>query len=375
MRILVLNYEFPPLGGGASPVSKELAERMVALGHHVEVVTMHYHTLKKKEVINKVIIHRVPCLRSKMNICHPHEQLSYLYNARKFLNKYLQNNAFDVCHCHFLIPTGVLTLWLKRKFNIPSFITIHGSDIPGFNPNRFQLLHKFTPLLIRRIAQNAIQVVSPSFYLKELYFKKIGVDHGLVIPNGIEKVEGNPMLSKKNIILSTGRLLKRKGFLTLVAAACELDQNFDLHICGDGPIMDELKKISQNSKMKISFHGWIDNTSALYQNLLKEAKIYVLVSSHENASISILEAMSRGCAVITSNTTGCLEMANDVGICIPPHDVEQMKAALIKVIENDEIRAEMGEKALAKCRKEYSWDSIVQSYLEIMENHIHSLRN
>ncbi len=42
LNILILNYEFPPLGGGASPVSYEIAKGYVGLGHEVSVVTMSY---------------------------------------------------------------------------------------------------------------------------------------------------------------------------------------------------------------------------------------------------------------------------------------------------------------------------------------------
>lgn len=50
MKILVLNYEFPPLGGIASPVSYEIAKGYVKLGHKVSIVTMHYEELPYHEV-------------------------------------------------------------------------------------------------------------------------------------------------------------------------------------------------------------------------------------------------------------------------------------------------------------------------------------
>ena len=49
LRVLMLNYEFPPLGGGASPVSYEIAKGYTTLGHDVTVVTMHMKGLKEFE--------------------------------------------------------------------------------------------------------------------------------------------------------------------------------------------------------------------------------------------------------------------------------------------------------------------------------------
>ena len=69
MRILMLNYEFPPLGGGASPVSYELAKGYVARGHQVDVVTMRYKGLSAFEVQDGINICRVKCWRSHKEIC------------------------------------------------------------------------------------------------------------------------------------------------------------------------------------------------------------------------------------------------------------------------------------------------------------------
>ena len=95
-RILVLNYEFPPLGGGASPVSYELAKRLSETGvYDIDVVTMGYGAkwsevsphgiargLPAYEEVNKNFrIHRVKCLRSKKEICHPWEQPTYLISG------------------------------------------------------------------------------------------------------------------------------------------------------------------------------------------------------------------------------------------------------------------------------------------------------
>jgi len=52
-KILILNYEFPPLGGGASPVSYEIAKGYAKLGHKVSVVTMHYKGLPAEEEKDK----------------------------------------------------------------------------------------------------------------------------------------------------------------------------------------------------------------------------------------------------------------------------------------------------------------------------------
>src|SRR3989338_2038879 len=144
MKILILNYDFPPLGGGASPVSYEISKGYAKLGHKVDVVTMHYKDLPFYEKKDGINIFRVKCLRSKKEICHPWEQYSYIRSAKKFLKEHLKNTSYDVCHCHFIIPTGVVALWVKKEFDIPYIVTSHGSDVLGYNNKRsFKYLYPF----------------------------------------------------------------------------------------------------------------------------------------------------------------------------------------------------------------------------------------
>ena len=64
----MLNYEFPPLGGGGSPVSYELVKGYVNHGHSVDVVTMGFRDLPNFERKDGINIYRVKCLRSKIKI-------------------------------------------------------------------------------------------------------------------------------------------------------------------------------------------------------------------------------------------------------------------------------------------------------------------
>ncbi|MBN2377577.1 MAG: glycosyltransferase, partial [Sedimentisphaerales bacterium] len=81
MKILTLNHEFPPVGGGASPVSFELCRHLVQLGHQVDVVTMGFGGLPGREVVDGVVVYRTPALRKRADICHTHEMATYLPGA------------------------------------------------------------------------------------------------------------------------------------------------------------------------------------------------------------------------------------------------------------------------------------------------------
>lgn len=369
-KVLVLNYEFPPLGGGASPVSYEIAERLSETGDFdIDVVTMKYKDLPSYEEVNDHFrIHRVFCLRSKKEICYPWEQLTYLVTGYLKVRSLAKKNKYSTCHCHFIIPTGVLALLLKKFFAIPYIITSHGSDVPGFNTDRFTILHAFTGPLLRLVCRNARKVVTPSMYLKSLILRNISPDTEstiVTIPNGIDAQKFIPQ-EKKKYIFSSGRLLPRKGFQYLIQAVSVEDIGYEVHIAGDGPMKEELSRLASLSKTKVVLHGWLDNRGDIYKNLLEQAAIYVLASEKENASIALLEAMSAGCGMITTNVSGCPETVATSGVLVEPNDVQDIGHA-IKSFTDDPVHLNRFQ-SLARKRVEevFDWNHILADYIEIL---------
>ena len=369
MRILVLSIEYPPLGGGASSMSHELNKNYLSQGHEVEVVTMGFKDLPSYEILDGVHIHRVSCLRAKKHMSNPAEHLSFLIESRKLLRKLLPDRPFDICHTHFILPTGLLARWVKRKFSIPYIITAHGSDVPGFNPHRFTFLHRFTKGMIRKIIHSSSAIVSPSQYLASLIIKaspdaekKIHI-----IPNGINISMYTPG-DKKPMILSSGRLLERKGFHHLINAVSNEKLGYQLHIAGEGPMMDQLKKQAEQSLTPVTFHGWLDNRDTAFISLLESASIFCLMSTHENASTSLLEGLASGCAVVTTNVSGCPETVGNAGVCLPPGNVEILSSTLKEIIADDPYRHFLMHAARNRSKEVFDWPVIATKYLDVLSS-------
>jgi glycosyltransferase involved in cell wall biosynthesis len=372
-RILMLNYEFPPLGGGASPVSYGIAERLSKTGDFdIEVVTMGYKDLPKHEEVNRNFrINRVKCLRSKKEICHPWEQATYLISAWFKCKELLKKNKYDICHCHFIIPTGVLALRLKKKFNLPYIITSHGSDVLGYNA-RFKLLYPFLVKIWKNILDNANKIISPSNFLKSEILKVYSNFNDKkieVIPNGFDTNKFKPQ-EKKKYIFSSGRLLVNKGFQYLIKAVSDNNIGYEVHIAGDGPMMVELRRLAEKSKTKIIFHGWLDNNGKEYKDLLEQSAIYVLASEKENASIALLEAMSAGCAVITTNVSGCPETVGNSGLLINPKDYEDLKLKLDSLINDQNKLIQLQKLAVERVKNTYDWRIVLKEYKNYIEKSI-----
>jgi glycosyltransferase involved in cell wall biosynthesis len=263
-----------------------------------------------------------------------------------------------------LLPTGLLALDLKKRYKLPYVISAPGSDIPGYNTDRFWFLHIFTPPLLRKICDGAEYIVTSSSYLTGLIRQRLNLHQSekiLQIPNGINPAKFVPD-KKEEIVISSGRLLPRKGFQNLIKAVSDTDIGFDVHICGDGPMRTQLERLAKNAQTRIIFHGWMNNNSSLYRDLLGKASIFVLLSTRENASVALLEGMSAGCAVIASNTAGCPETVASAGMLIDPTDSALIKAKLAKLINDPVLRQQLQHMARQRVERVFAWDRIVDDY-------------
>jgi len=367
MKILSLNYEFPPLGGGAGYVSRAINEELVRKGFQVDFITMHYAGLKYEEIIGGVRIFRVKSFRKKQETCEIPEMLSFVTSAIPFALKLTKENNYDMVHSHFVIPTSIVAYILKKARKLDYIISAHGSDIPGYNPDRFTFEHKFTRPLLALLMRNAKTIVPLSNYLKNLIEKNISPDFpSVVIPNGIEPDAFRPDFPRKNRILMSGRFLKRKGFQYALQALEKADlAGWEIHLAGDGPYRSELETLASKCKVKTVFHGWLARGTRELKDLYTQSKIFILPSDVENAPVSLLEAMNAGLAIITTNIPACKEMAKEAAEFVSPHDVAGIKESLLGLVRDENKIKEMGEKARKRSIERFSWEGIVGRYIEV----------
>ena len=157
MRILVLNYEYPPLGGGAGSITKQLAENFAKTDNKVVVVTTWYNDLlETDQPINNLEIIRLKSKRKFLFSSNPIEMFSWIKEATKFLSEYLKENKFDICLANFSIPGGFVAKKIKKEFNIPYCILSHGHDIPWFYKRQMFLYHTALYFTIKSICKKSL---------------------------------------------------------------------------------------------------------------------------------------------------------------------------------------------------------------------------
>ena len=369
MNILVLNYEYPPLGGGAAPVSRDISEQLAAAGNKVTVVTMGYKNLPYYENSNGVDIYRLKCWRSKKSSCMPWEQFTYIVAAKHFLKKHLKDNHYDICHTHFIIPTGPVARWVKKKYNIPVVITAHGSDVEGYNSKKYmRIMHVFLRPFWRGIVDSSYKIISPSKFLEKLMLKAYNRrDKYVVIPNGLDIPKYNALANagkKEKIILLMGRMQKYKNMQTALMAISKAEiSDWKIKVLGDGPYRESLEQLVDELKLreKVDFLGWIPNGSEEQLDILARASIYITASEFENCPMSVIETIAAGCYPFLSDIEAHRQLVPDDEFYFEAHSVNKLAELISK-------RISVGAEAYSYNLDRYDWGKIIKRYTELMSD-------
>lgn len=365
MKILMLNYEYPPLGGGAANATYYLLREYGKRNDiSVDLVTASASGYFEKECpAENINIYKLPITKKNIHYWRTQEIISYSTKARSFINK---NEArYNLTHAFFGLPCGAVA-FINRK-HIPYIVSLRGSDVPGFN-DRFKNFNIFLNPVIRRIWRNARAVVANSAGLRDLANR---IDPRLpinLIYNGIDSSEFTIRSERDDgrfVILSVARLIQRKGLGDLIRSLPEVIKEYPeilVRVIGEGNLCHELRSLAQNLGVidHIEFLGYIPHE--YLPSYYASSDLFVLPSLNEGMSNSVLEAMAAGLPIIVTDTGGTKELIHDNGLVIPAGRPDAIAAAIRRYINNPSIRQAHGRQSRA-LSESMDWNGIADQYL------------
>jgi glycosyltransferase involved in cell wall biosynthesis len=192
------------------------------------------------------------------------------------------------------------------------------------------------------------------------------------IPNALPPMGGGVAEGTAKVVAAAGRLTPQKGFDLLIRAFAPIAQrhpDWQLRIYGAGRERARLEEL-------IAAHG-LDRHVALMgaaQHLgdrLAEASVFALSSRFEGFGIVILEAMSKGLAVVSFDCPrGPGEIIDDGrdGVLVPPEDVGALSRALLEVIDDEALRRRLASAAVGKARA-YDIAAVGALWDELLASH------
>ena len=373
MNILMLNYEYPPLGGGASNATYYLLKEFSQIDDNITIdliTSSATNDFEKEKLTDRIHIYKLPVGKKSIHYWTQKEIISYSRQAYKHIKKLKKQTKYDLIHAFFGIPCGAIAYRFRKE--TPYIVSLRGSDVPGFN-ERFSFQYIFLKPIIRRVWKNAAAVIANSQGLKELALKTDRNAKIDVIYNGVNVEDFSPRNNRKNgdiTILTVARLIKRKGvddLIIAVPAIVKEHKNIKLRIIGEGNMENELKALAQQLKISkyIDFLGYVPHNEI--SNYYSTSDIFVLPSRNEGMSNTVLEAMASGLPVITTDTGGTRELIDSNGIIIPGEDSDAISNAVLNLINDHKLRENMGMKS-RMIAESMSWKNVAEKYYKLYED-------
>jgi glycosyltransferase involved in cell wall biosynthesis len=367
MKILVLNYEFPHLGGGAGHVTYQLLREFGGRPDlSFDVVTSSTGGARIEQFSGNTRVHFLDIgKKGDLHYQTIRDLLSYSRKALRYARSLARKEEYDLCHAFFGVPCG----YIANRLGLPYIVSLQGSDVPFFN-ERFRVLDRLLlGRMSRRIWRRASWVVANSKGLRDLAHKTSPDRRIEIIPNGVDTHLFQPgEKSGEGLrVVCVARLIRRKRIDLLIRAIAELrEEPVSLSLAGTGNEEDRLKALAREIGVedKVRFAGYVEHGEipAFFQ----AGDIFALPSVSEGMSIAILEAMASGLPILMNDTGGSSEILEDGanGFLLESGSVTDIVRRIREFLGNRELLRRQGAVSRKKA-EDLSWTRIADQYADL----------
>lgn len=297
---------------------------------------------------------------------HPFKDLQTIGDIHRLLKK----GEYQLVHCHSSKAglLGRLTAWINGT---PSVFTAHGW---GFKPGVPFVRRWLVWLSETLMALLSARIICVSHY-DTLLARKYHVASQktlITIHNGLEEQAQLAMPERQPAkLIMVARFQEPKDHSLLLRAFAALDApHVELFLVGGGPQMTAAQELARELQILDRAHFLGDRIDV--PDLLADSQLFVLLSRYEGLPISILEAMRAGLPVVASDVGGISEEVQDgiTGFLVPAQDVQAATGALQTLLDDPQLRSEMGTAGRAKFLNEFTVERMLvqteQVYKQIL---------
>jgi glycosyltransferase involved in cell wall biosynthesis len=283
------------------------------------------------------------------------------------------------------IPAHTLPVLRKPNWRLAgkplkTVVTIHGIEYEWLPAYENPLQRWYLPLSTRYAVKQATQVIAVSGFTKKQLVERLGADPKKirVIGNGYEPEENGQKntegfaagerykLQKGKYFVFVGTVQPRKNLVRLIEAFGRLKYtDYKLIICGKlGWNFAEVQAAAEKTgRNRVIVTGYINENDR--RELLRNAVAYVQPSITEGFGIPVLEAMGAGVPVLSSNGGALPEVVGRAGWLFDPMRVEEIRAAMEKIIEDRGLRNRLKNEGKQQVLK-FSWESSARQVFELL---------
>lgn len=302
-------------------------------------------------------------------------------NAYKQLKKLIQENNYEIIHCHTPVA-GVLTRLAARKSkNTTVIYTAHGFHFFKGAPLLNWLIYYSVERFCARYTDKLI-TINKEDYERAKRFKLRKNGKVYYVPGvgiNLEKIENLKVDIKQKkkelvipedipVLLSVGELIKRKNYKTVLKALSQIkDKNFIYLICGRGVLMEYLHNLTKQLGLesKVKFLGFRKDIA----EICKTADLFIFPSYQEGLPVALMEAMACELPVIASNVRGNRDLIAKENL-FEPEDIAALTNLIKKQLEL--INQHKLRKVTYKNLEQYSLQNVMKQMADIYEENINA---
>lgn len=406
LRICLLSYRSNPHCGGQGGYVRNLSHALTSLGHTVDVVSGQPYP----ELNNGARLIRMPSL----DLYNPDDlfrmpnagELSDSSNLIEWLGtssmgfpepftfgirayRYLKTrlNRYDIVHDNQSLSYGVWAL----KNRIPTIATIHhpitvDRDIAVASEPEFwkkiKHLRWYSFLdMQKRVSRTLPRVITVSDCARKDICREFNIPENRfsIVPNGINTDLFFPVpeieREKNRVIVTNSADTPLKGLHYLLEAIARISKIRDIHLVVVGMpkkngIVEKLVR-QLDIANRITFTGRITNEEFVLQ--YARATVAVVPSVYEGFGLPAGEAMACGVPVISTTGGALPEVVGDAGILVPPADSGALECAILKVMDNPEHAAQIGDAGYRRVQQHLTWKAAagktVNAYRQVINDY------